>query len=875
LKLLKLKLSEFWNIKGKRFHLISMVLIVGLIAGVYWNTLDNEFTNWDDGPLILNNTKIRSLSLDNLKNIFSLKAGGTYQPMRVFSYAIDYSISKHDPLAFHVHNILLHILSSILLYMLMLKVLPRIERGVYGKSVPFMPMPDLIRILSLFVALLFALHPVSVESVTWMSSRKYVLLAFFSLASFLFYLQRPADRKSHLLFYSLSFFFWILAVMSSPFGVVLPALFVLFEYCSHPEKNPFYCLKDNFYRFSPYILLGVLVLAYLMVKVGAGERIKSVSVNIFVTMMQVFFDYMRNFVSPFWLNNRYVDYVYPSLFAYYKVGAGFLLLFGAVAASAYLIIRKNDKLFFFVLFWFILSWLPASNIVPISTRMADRYVFLASIGFFVFFSWAVVYFINFLSIVAGAARGRENTFLFSIMVLIIVFVSSLSIIRNNVWQNSGTLWNNSLSRDPQNLIALNNYGLWLLRQGEVEKAKKYFLLAAYIKPSEELPMNNLGRLYMMEGEIDKAELAYKKILEYHPESLLVHRKLWNILEKQGRGMEAEEHIDFILSDNSTDAIALNQKGLILYESEKYGQAEDLFKKAIGSFPNDPDLHFNLGLTLQKTGHLDLAFKSFAKASEIKIDFAQAYGRMGQILYLKKDYISAIEMYDKAIDAHSGLGEIYSDMGNVFFAQHDFEKADKYYKKAIELDKNIYEALYNQCVIIEKNNMMSEAIDCYSKCLDEFDNHTEVLNNLGSLMIGMKDYEKAEKYLVEAIAVDNSFSDAHYNLALLYKNINKPKKAWHHYRRFAKKSVGNIEMLHGICAMLGDSGNMDEAVFCYEIILQENPESSIDHFQLAIVFLRKGLKNEAGLHFKKALEIDPENEYFKQFLEVKKTKKNNG
>jgi protein O-mannosyl-transferase len=868
LKLLKFKLSEFWNIKGKRFHLISMVLIAGLIAGVYWNTLDNEFTNWDDSALILNNTKIRSLSFDNLKNIFSLKAGGTYQPMRVFSYAIDYSISKHNPLAFHVHNILLHILSSILLYMLLLKALPKIERGVYGKSISFMPLPDLVRVLSLFAALLFALHPVNVESVAWMSSRKYVLLAFFSFASFLFYLQRPVNRKSHLMFYILSFIFWIFAVMSSPFGVALPALFVLFEYCSHPKKNPFYCLKDNFYRFLPYILLGVLVLTYLLVMLGAGSRMKSVSVDIFVTMMQVFFDYMRNFVSPFWLNSRYVDYVYQSLFAYYKVGAGFCLLFSAVAASAYLIVRKNDKLFFFVLFWFILSWLPASNIVPISTRMADRYVYLASVGFFVFFSWALVYFINFLSIITGAVRGRENTFLFSIMVVIIVFVSSLSIIRNNVWQNSGTLWNNSLSRDPQNIIALNNYGLWLLRQGEVKKAKKYFLLTSFIQPSEELPLKNLGRLYMMEGELDKAELAYKKILEFHPDSMVAHRMLWVLLEKQGRGMEAEDHIDFVLSDNSSDVIALNQKGLILYESKKYRQAEDVFKKAIENFPIDPELHFNLGMTLQKTGRPDQAFKSFAKAAEIKIDFALAYDRMGQILYSKKDYKGAMEMYDKAIDAHSGLGEIYSDMGNVFFAQNNFEKADKYYKKAIELDKNIYEAVYNQCVIIEKNNMIPEAIDCYSKCLDEFDNHPEVLNNLGSIMLGMKDYEKAEKYLVEAIAVDDYFSDAHYNLALLYKNINKPGKAWHHYRSFAKKSVGNIEMLHGICAMLGDSGNMDEAVFCYEIILQENPESAINHFQLGIVFLRKGLKNEAGLHFKKALELDPENEYFKQFLEVK-------
>jgi protein O-mannosyl-transferase len=875
LKLLKTKVFEFWNIKEKRFHLISMVMIAILVAGVYWNTLDNEFTNWDDGPLILNNTNIRSLSFDNLKNIFSLKAGGTYQPMRVFSYAIDYSISKHDPLAFHVHNILLHILSSILLYMMLLKALPRIERGVYGKSVSFMPMPDLIRVLSLFAALLFALHPVNVESVTWMSSRKYVLLGFFSFASFLFYLQRPADRKSHLMFYSLSFFFWILAVMSSPFGVALPALFVLFEYCSHPKKNPFYCLKDNFYRFAPYILLGVLVLVYLLVKLGAGSRMESASISIFVTMMQVFFDYMRNFVSPFWLNNRYVDYFYPSIFAYYKVGAGFLLLFSAVAASAYLIVRKNDKLFFFVLFWFILSWLPASNIVPISTRMADRYIYLASVGFFVFFSWAVVYLINFLPVVVKSAKGRENTFLFSIIVVIIVFVSSLSIIRNNVWQNSGTLWNNSLSRDPQNLIALNNYGLWLLRQGEVKKAKKYFLLTSYIKPSEELPLKNLGRLYMMEGELDKAELVYKKILEFHPDSMLAHRMLWGLLEKQGRGMEAEDHINFILSDNASDTVALNQKGLILYDSGNYSQAEDLFKKAIENFPSDPELHFNLGVTLQKTGRPDLAFKSFAKAAEIKFDFALAYDRMGQILYGKKDYKGAMDMYDKALNAHSGLGDIYCDIGNVFFAQNDFEKADKYYKKAIELNKTIYEAVYNQCVIIEKNNKIPEAIDCYSKCLDKFDNHPEVLNNLGSIMLSRKDYEKAEKYLLDAIAIDDSFSDAHYNLALLYENINKPEKAWQHYCSFAEKSADNLEMLHGICALLGDSGNMDEAVSCYERILQKNPGSAIDHFQLGIVFLRKGLNNEAQVHFKKALEIDPENEYFKQFLKVDETKRNDG
>ena len=859
------KLFEFWNVRETRFHLISVTLIIILTAIVYANTLDNEFTNWDDDKLILSNTLIRSLEFDNLKKIFDLKSGGTYQPMRVFSYALDYRIGKLDPFVYHLHNIILHIFSSILLYVLLITILPSIERGSFGNTVFFARLPDLMRILALFTALLFALHPVNVEAVTWLSSRKYVLLSFFSFASLLCYMQRPVNKKIDFLFYMLSFIFWILAAMSSPFGVIVPALFVLLEYCIHPDKNPLHCIKDNLPRFLLYLILGFVVLAYLLTTLGAISRIESSSVPIFKTMMQVFWDYMRNFVAPFWLNNRYVDYVYPSIFSYYKVIAGFLLLFGSVAVSIYSIVKKNDKLFFFALFWFVISWLPASNIVPISTRMADRYIYLSSVGFFIFFSWSACYLFNILPLIIKAVKGSEMMVFMTFISLIVIYVSILSIVRNDVWQNSGTLWKNSLKRDPKNIIALNNRGMWLFKKGMVKEAKKHFLFANFTKPTDTLPLYNLGFLYFEAGDWLKAKHAYEKILEIDPESMLAHRASWECLNRLGRGDEAGKHIDFVLSAEPSDLFALNQKGLILYESGKYKQAEDLYRKSIEKFPDDPEFHFNLGMTLQKTGRMDQAMGSFARAAEIKPDYALAYHGMGQILFYKKDYNGAIREYEKALELNAGLAEIHNDMGNVLFEKNDFDKANEYYTKALELDGQIFEAFFNQCVILEKKGSMQKAIECYENCIEKFKNHPESMNNAGSLLIRLERFEEAEKNFLKAIEIDNSFLNAHYNLIELYKKTDKPEKALDQYQILAEYNPGDLEVRHEICALLGDSGKLDKAEQCYKKILSDDPKRAIDHFQLGIVLLRKGLETEAGKHFKKALEIDPDNPYFKQFI----------
>jgi tetratricopeptide (TPR) repeat protein len=333
----------------------------------------------------------------------------------------------------------------------------------------------------------------------------------------------------------------------------------------------------------------------------------------------------------------------------------------------------------------------------------------------------------------------------------------------------------------------------------------------------------------------------------------------------GRGDEAGKHIDFVLSAEPSDLFALNQKGLILYESGKYKQAEDLYRKSIEKFPGDPEFHFNLGMTLQKIGRMDQAMESFVRAAEIKPDYALAYDRMGQILFHKKDYKGAIREYDKALELNAGLAEIYNDMGNVFFEKNDFDKAKEYYTRAVEFNDQIYEAFFNQCVILEQKGSPQKAIKCYENCMEKFKYRPESMNNTGSLLFSLGRFEEAEKYFLKAIEIDNSFINAHYNLIELYKKTDKPEKALDQYQIVAEYNPDNLEIRHEICALLGDIGKLDKAEQCYEKILSDDPKRALDYFQLGIVLSRKGLETQAAKHFKKAFEIDPDNPYFKQFI----------
>ena len=255
------------RLSQRTFVFLSVLAIVALTMAVYSQILysrsvDNEFVNFDDSYLILNNKKIRSLSLENLVSLFTPRPGSTYQPIRNLSYAIDYHFWQLNPVGYQIFNLFLHCASGIILFFTL--------RGVLSQLKPSFSMRFSL-VISLFSALLFVAHPINVESVAWVSSRKYVLLVLFSLCSFFAYSKCWRQSKCRLPWFFISCFCVFIAVLSSPFGVAVPALFFLFDYCRDSSNNPFTVIKQRFWAYLPYLLAGLWVVPTLLRGVLKGR----------------------------------------------------------------------------------------------------------------------------------------------------------------------------------------------------------------------------------------------------------------------------------------------------------------------------------------------------------------------------------------------------------------------------------------------------------------------------------------------------------------------------------------------------------------------------------------------------------------------------
>ena len=717
-------LKDVLNKSVNKFNILAIAVLVIMIIIAYGDSLENEFTNGDDEDLIVNNAHIRSLDINNIKKIFAYKlSGGTYQPIRVLSYAIDYKFWKLNPLGYHLHSIFLHTLASIFLYLSFLKAIPQIIDCSFMNSNKKNKRYPCIQIIAFLTALLFAVHPVNVEAVTWLSSRKYTLLAMFSFLSFYHFIKSVEPDRFSLKNNLISILFFIAAAFSSPFGVVLPITFYLFLYCREKNNNPMYVLWKNIKSLGFYMLMGstvFLMIWYRLAGASDGAKMFHFKGNIIytlVSMNQVFFDYARNIICPLWLNNRYVDYTYLSFWDSYKIIAG-LLLFIILLSGVIYTWRKGNKFPLFCFGWFMISWLPASNIIPISTSMADRYIYIASAGCFALISYGILHLmvpgfqeINFV--------GKQNSVIklppwIGILIVVIMTVSlmGLTIQRNMVWKNSGTLFLDSIKKDPENFISYTNLGTYFQKKGDVDKAIEYYRQANKVAPEKTLPLQNLGYAFTVKGEYNKAISVFKHILKIDSDFLKAHSMLGELYFLQGNDEQSAFHYSKVLENDSSNGAAITLRGNALLNMGKIDDAIKLYQQGLDFHPDFPELLYNLGIAYSRKLNFKKAIISLEKVIELQPAFAEAYNEIGLIFEKKGDLDKAEKYYKKGINENAGLPEIYNNLGNVMFAREMLDEANSYYMKAISIDYTLINARYNRCVVKERLGFEDKAFLCF-------------------------------------------------------------------------------------------------------------------------------------------------------------------
>ena len=571
-----------------RKTILPILLIILLSLVSYFNIFDNEFV-WDDHIFILENSDIRSFS--NLPLFFKEDMDGLYRPLRTAYYTFIYSIAGKNELIYHVNGIFLHIIISILIYFVIFEIVQK-------------------RNISLVAALIFSAHPIHTGRVTNITASFDMIGILFMLLSFYLYVKyAKTEKRKFFLLSSLSF---LIAVFSSEEAITLPLLVILYEFTFNRERFTKKTSKNNILK--NYVPLFAIALFYLIIRfnvLGFSGRQETYLAGTFVltmfTMLKVYINYIWILIYPINLT-LFHDIKPATSFFNFEVLISLLFLMGIF----FLTIRyRKHKLLFFSVFWFFITLIPASNILPLQVFMAERYLYIPSIAFALLISYSLFNLkLNFV----------KTTLLKKIIIIFIVlllfFYVAKTLDRNDDWQNNLTLWKKTVLTNPENSRAHDNLGFTYDHRGMEEKALAEFETAVALQKDNFRALANLGVSYAKAGRYNESLEVLQKSLqfrEYHK----TYDKLGLIYVRLGDLDKAIESFRSAIRINSRYAKAYNDLGTVYGRLGKFDLAMQSFNEAIMIDPDYDGAHYNKGILLDYLGDKDLAAKEFEIALSLE------------------------------------------------------------------------------------------------------------------------------------------------------------------------------------------------------------------------------------------------------------------
>lgn len=509
-------------------HLL-VIIIFGVVA--YVNTFSNEFL-YDDEHYIQRNPYIRDFS--HLKDIFTKNVGAGvyridnfYRPIQLLAYSIVYHISGLNVFGFHLLNFLLHLSNAFLIYFFTLILFKRRE-------------------VSFIASLLFMVHPIHTEAITYMNGTADPLAMFFGLLTLFFYLR----VNKNIAYYFLSLICFTAALMSKETIVILPFLIILVDL----YKREF--TREKLAGYIPYfVLAGCYILTRLTVFNFTGSlNLFGVS-NIYTenlhyrifTFLASLPEYYKLLLLPIDLKYDRAMVVYISLFRT-KVLFSFILflIFSYFAYRSF----KGKKVIFLGFMWFFISLGPVSGIIPINGFVMEHWLYFPSIGFFMVLSYLMAKLnrnIYFLSRKIGSLSAR--IYIPFVLVIAIIF-SYLTIERNKDWRGPITFYNKILEHNPNIARVRNNLAMAYSDKGMLDEAEKQYKMGIALEDKYAETHHNLALLYLKKGRIKEGISELKKAIAIDDNFIYSHLTLRGVYEKLGMTEEAREEsikIDKIIS----------------------------------------------------------------------------------------------------------------------------------------------------------------------------------------------------------------------------------------------------------------------------------------------------------------------------------------
>lgn len=624
--------SENFKAAGKTNGFVLPAILCLLLAvvtlAVYWPVVHCDFLNFDDGFYFSANPHVQAgLNPAGLAWAFTTIYADNWHPMTWLSLMLDETLFGKGPAGPHLTNLLLHAANTVLLFLLLRRWLSP------GAGQTIRPAATA---QSALVAALFALHPLHVESVAWVSERKDVLSALFGLLTLLFYTSYarrvkevgclaagvegigPVPDSSHLTphasrFYVLALVCFALGLMSKSMLVTLPFVMLLLDWWPLDRVAGggwrWAGVRNLILEKTPFFLLSAAscVVTYIAQQKG-GAVASLLTFSISERVGNAFVSYARYLGKTFWPAILATPYPHPGHWPPWLVLLA-TALFVALCALAFGWRRK----FPYVpvgWFWFAGMLVPVIGLVQVGdAALADRYTYLPLIGVF-------------LVLVRGAGELCANRPAAGIglgfgAALILVACAWLTRIQVGYWQDSGTLFRHALAVTENNYAACNNLGTWLTHHNVFIEAENCFRESLHIRPGNPDALYNLGNICARFGRWDEAIEDYRRALRVTPDQPDILNNLGLALTARGQFAEATTNFEASLKLDPDSATVHNNLGTVLLMEHQPEAAAPHFREAYRLAPDNAQICANLGDVLIRSGQVAEAVKLYEKALQLK------------------------------------------------------------------------------------------------------------------------------------------------------------------------------------------------------------------------------------------------------------------
>jgi len=757
-------------------HLAAMSLMAVLALIAYANSFRVPF-QFDDYPNIVDNSSVflKEFSPSWLNQLIEVNFRGSTRIFAYFTFALNYYFGGLQVFGYHLVNLLIHLCSGLLLYWFLLLTLnlPSLKER-YG-SIAF---PT-----ALFSSLLFLVHPIQTQSVTYIVQRMTSLGGMFYLLALVLYVKgRLASGMKSYLYLAGMVLSYLLGLFTKENVAILPLFIALYEFYFFQNLEVSRKGKKALLYAAGFVLVIGLLMAvfwgkrYIDVIIeGYQTRDFTLSERV-LTQFRVVLYYVTLLVWP--LPSRLnLDYDFPTSHGLLDPATTLFAVVGVAGLIGCAIWRaKKQPLVSYFILWYFGNLLIESSVFPLEMVYEHR-LYLPIIGPIVLFVTLVV---------KGWERIEERFRLrlrrdeqwtrvtdTNTMVPLWVFFLCLTLLfvigsynRNKVWANEITLWEDCVRKSPNKARTHSNLGVYLIKAKMIERGLQSLQKALQINPNYDGAHYNLGLTYEQLNQPEKALFHLERYLNLDPK----------------------------------DAKGYNEIGLIKLQKKELGEAIRLFRKGVELDPYLENIHANLGNAFLQANRIDDAIAEYKQAlllnpdlPEVHIKVAEAYARKGQKTLASEEFAKAVRVASSSPDenhfligsAHleagrfdEAIGElkealkinpddprVYNNLGLAYRKKGMTNEAFSNYRKAMSLDPSFPDPRINLAEIYLQKGTINEAIVELQQALRLAPDRAEVHNNLGVIFLRKKDLDEAISSFKKSLAINPEYGEAYFNLAV--------------------------------------------------------------------------------------------------------------